>query len=368
MLGFPRFAPRAGLRRGSALALGAALLACGRSDDSERVAAAIPPPLRVVSLAPAATELVIALGARSALVAVDAMSGRLPGLDELPVVDLAGSAELEPDLVVVPELGSDLEPVAEQLRVGCCEVIEAAPHDFDDAFALCRELGARLVGAVRTERLVNEMGRELARLSGASFGRPRPRIAALLGAAPLELAGGHSFATDLIELAGGSSVTHGGGERQVRMSAEQLVATAPDLVLVISAAPLTPDEREAVRAALPDELRLGYFAFDANRFWVRDAVDTARRLRAMVEPLSRELERPTSRGHASHRTSSATRPDAQPESDGTRSGRTTVPVTPAKFVGEFSPTTKPAGVAGVTTLIESLPSLGITPGGIVMVW
>jgi ABC-type Fe3+-hydroxamate transport system substrate-binding protein len=281
---------RAWSYRGAALALSSSLLACGEAAENERVPASITPPVRAVSLAPVGSELLIALGAGAALVGVDSESGRLADLGALPVVGLEEVAALHPDLVLVPRLGSADAAIADRLRFRGSDVIEVAPHDFDDAFALLRDMGARLAAAARARRVENEIGRELARISGASFGRPRPRIAALLGVAPLELAGGHSFATDLIEIAGGSSVTHGGEERLVRMSAEELVAAGPDLVLVILATELPVDEREAVRAALPDGLRVGFFAFDADRFWVRDAVGTAARLRAVVEPLSLELE------------------------------------------------------------------------------
>jgi ABC-type hemin transport system substrate-binding protein len=269
------------------------LVACGSSEE-----APIPPPsssfpLRAVSLAPAGSELLLELGAAHLLVAVDDASRRIPGLRDLPAVDLAGAAALDPDLLLVPALSGADERLFEELRARGSDVIEVAPHNLDDAFGLCRGLGTRLVGAVRAARFVNTLGAELARIGGASFGRPRPRIAAVLAVAPLEIAGGHSFVTDLIEIAGGTSVSHFEAEPRIPTTAEELYALRPDLVLVTSPSEMSERERAAVRAALPGVARLDFFVFDPERFWVRDGVDTARRLRAIVEPLSRELERET---------------------------------------------------------------------------
>lgn len=288
-----KYSPRA--LGGTTLALVSLLVACGPSQED------VPPPpprslpLRVVSLSPAASEFVLALGAASTLIAVDGESWRLPRLTHLPIVELDGAVDLHPDLVLVPALRREDQPLAEQLRAHGGQVIEVAPHDFDDVFALCRSLGTRLVGYARATVFENTMARELASTSGSFYGRPRPRIAAVIGVEPLVVAGGHSFTTDLIELAGGSSVTHALEEPKTPMSVAQLIATAPDLLLVVSASALSEREQEAVRLELRDAPRLGFFVFDADRFWVRDGIDAVRRLRALVEPLSRDMERSRSR-------------------------------------------------------------------------
>jgi ABC-type Fe3+-hydroxamate transport system substrate-binding protein len=176
----------------------------------------------------------------------------------------------------------------DQLRADGFEVIEFAPHDFDDAFELCRSLGARLVGPARARAFEHGIARELAQIGAQSFQRPRPRVLAVLDVAPLVVAGGHSFATDLIEIAGGSSVTHELEERRIELTLAEIEALAPDRVLLIRETAWTDAERDAARLALLGAAQIFFFSFDFDGLWMRDAVDAARRLRALIEPLSRE--------------------------------------------------------------------------------
>jgi ABC-type Fe3+-hydroxamate transport system substrate-binding protein len=120
-------------------------------------------------------------------------------------------------------------------------------------------------------------------------------VAAVIAAEPLEFAGGHSFVTDLIEIAGGSSVTHGGEEVRIAFGTEELKAFAPDLLLVVSQGEMLEKERTAIRQSLPAGYRIEFFAFDADQILTHEAVEAARRLRAVIEPLSDELERTTLR-------------------------------------------------------------------------
>ena len=272
-------------------ALCALLVACGGQEEPAPQPTALSPPpagLRVVSLFPAASAFVLDLGAASTLIAVDRESARLAELGPLPIVALEDAPGLRPDLVLVPELRFEDAPILERLRAVGSEVIEIAPRDYDDVFALCRGLGARLAGQARAAAFERSMGRELGALAAASRGRWRPRVAAVIGIEPLELASAHSFATDLIELAGGTSTTHDHVQLLRPASLAQLAATVPDLVLVVSATPMAEPAREAARNALGDAVPIEFFVLDTN-FWVRDGSDAVRRLQAVIEPLSRAM-------------------------------------------------------------------------------
>lgn len=243
---------------------------------------------RVVSLSPEASEVLLALGAAESLIAVDPDSRDLVGLEMLPiVVDLDASVALAPDLVVVPTLdGVDLQ-IAERLRAQGSDVLEFAPHNFDDAYELCRVLGFRVGRAAEARAYVRRHSRELALMSAAAFGYQRPRVAVVVGLAPLEIAGGHSFSTDLVEIAGAESVTHGSDELRIPMTAAELLAAAPDLVLVTSASPMSEDDRRGVRALIGDGPEIAFMEFDRKHFWLRSAVEIARQLRELVQPLVR---------------------------------------------------------------------------------
>ena len=97
----------------------------------------------------------------------------------------------------------------------------------------------------------------------------------------------HSFTTDLIEIAGAESVTHGIDELRVPMTVAELQASAPDLVLIVSASPISEDDRRDARALIGDGPEIAFMVFDRKHFWLRRAVETARQLRERLQPLVR---------------------------------------------------------------------------------
>jgi ABC-type Fe3+-hydroxamate transport system substrate-binding protein len=245
-------------------------------------------PSRVVSLSPLATRFVLAIGARGRLVGVDAISAQLPELAGLPAVDLRDAADLRPDLVLVPEAPAPDDPTALALHRRGARIAEFAPHDFEDALALVRGVGAELVGAADASRFEAAFSRPLARIGGDSHGQARPRVVAVVSVDPLWIAGGHSFETDLIEIAGGTSVTHPGNEPRLAIGADRWRELAPDLVLVIGAPPASPRDERALRNALPPGPVVAFFAFDPS-FWLEASDEPARRLRAVIAPISARL-------------------------------------------------------------------------------
>jgi len=203
------------------------VLACGPAADREPRSPARELPLRaeasgprrIVALSPQASRWVVAIGAGRRLVGVDAASSRLPALAEIPAVQWEEAADLGPDLVLVPVPPPAGDPAAERLHAQGGRWIEFAPHSLEDVFDLTRRVGAEIVGAAEALRFETQVARPLALIGGSSFGRARPRVLAVTALDPLALAGGHSFETDLIEIAGGSSLTHGGSEPRLTVIA-----------------------------------------------------------------------------------------------------------------------------------------------------
>jgi ABC-type Fe3+-hydroxamate transport system substrate-binding protein len=149
-----------------------------------------------VSLTPVGTEIVLALGQRERLLAVDAASAGMRGVGDLPVTESAAAGSFAPDVVLAPPR----EAAAVRRSAPAARIIEVEPHNFDDAWELCTSIGAALGREREAHRFVLETSRPLAELGRESFAR-RPRG----GAGPRGPRGGGRpyFATDLIELAGG---------------------------------------------------------------------------------------------------------------------------------------------------------------------
>ena len=234
----------------------------------------------VVSLSPAATRFVLAIGAQELLLGVDEDSKALPGTEPLPTLNLATARQVAPDLVLV----SAPAPQATRPPGGArgTEYIEFAPHDLEEVFDLTRSLGERLVGRAQAIRFERGIARPLARIGGSSPRKDRPRVAAVVDLDPVRLAGGHSFATDLIEIAGGTSVTHGGEEETIQLADMDWQRLAPDLVLVLTREELGPSPRSALRDVLPPEHPVIFFPFDAESFWLDSPAETASQLQEVL--------------------------------------------------------------------------------------
>jgi ABC-type Fe3+-hydroxamate transport system substrate-binding protein len=225
--------------------------------------------------------ILLALGARHRVVAVDAESARLPGLAALPVADVASAAAYAPTVLIVPAAQAE----AARIAVPAASVVDATPHDYDEAWGLFVFIGAVLGREADARRAVREASRPLAELGAASFGRRRPRVAGVLSLEPLQVAGGHSFVTDLIELAGGESATHGTDEPRLTWSRADLVAAAPELVVVFASAEPSAGERARAHSVLGPGTPIEFVAFVGERDWLSGSLPAARRLHGWIAAL-----------------------------------------------------------------------------------
>jgi ABC-type hemin transport system substrate-binding protein len=226
----------------------------------------------------------LALGAVDRLVAVDEGSRSIPQLGHLPVTDLASArSDFAADLILVDEIGLD-DSVERRARAEGAQVFAVQPHDLEDVVALARAVGATLLEQQEVNRYERELLRPLALVAGTALDENRPRALGLVGFEPLELAGGHSFETDLIQIAGATSMTHGGDETRELTSIEGIHASNPDILIVISREPLAPAKEAFLRSMISGEIRLLFFEFDRDDFWLEDAEVDALRLRQLLFP------------------------------------------------------------------------------------
>jgi ABC-type Fe3+-hydroxamate transport system substrate-binding protein len=249
------------------LALGALLAGCAeradpppaseaRDDFGARLDMGAPPPARIVSLNPATTELLFALGA----------GGRLVGRSEwdrwpdaaLAVPDLGPALRpnveavigARPDLVVL-YAGRDNAAAAEQLRAAGIRTVALRVDRIADFRRAALLLGAA-TGRERPARaLVDSVDRTLAAVRAATAGRPRPTVFIHTWDHPVITSGAHDFLSELVEIAGARNVYADVRRPSPQVSLEDVVRRDPDLVLAspAAAARLTSDPAwRAVRA------------------------------------------------------------------------------------------------------------------------
>jgi iron complex transport system substrate-binding protein len=222
---------RAAARAGTLLALLAAA-AAGAARAGEPA-----PARRIVSLNPSLTAILLAVGARGALVGVDDWSARqqaevagLPTVGGLFNPSLEAVVALAPDLVVLVPSAEQRDFRARLDEVGIAR-LELDPVSFEDVLDTIVTLGRRVgreavaqerVAAIRaTRRAVEERVR----------GRPPLRGVLVLQRDPLFVAGRGSFVDDMLRAVGVENLGAEFAEPWPRVSREWLIAAAPALLL-----------------------------------------------------------------------------------------------------------------------------------------
>ncbi len=200
--------------------------------------------VRVVSLAPALTEDLFAIGAGPSVVGVDAFSNRpaaalrLPRVGSMRTVNSEVIAGLAPDLVVgIPYQTPNLRDLA---RTGVAT--RTLPVDtLAQDFAAIATLG-RLTGHERqAAHVLATLHRRLAAAARATAGRGVPRVLAVIGVAPIYTAGRGSYIDDLFTIVHVRNVAGNVAAAFPAVSAETILADDPD-VLVVPAGTVLPDE------------------------------------------------------------------------------------------------------------------------------
>lgn len=223
----------------------ALLAACGRGatvagnpsiDDFGDTVALPATPKRIVSLNPTTTELLYAIGAGGRLVgrtSYDLLPAEVRQVPDLgpglrPNVEAVLAAR--PDLVIL-YASQDNRDAARRLRAAH---VPTASYRVDRVadFARVTEALGRLTGDSAAARAtVDSVGRTLALTLASTASLPRPRVFWFLWESPLLAAGGGSFLTELLHVAGARNVYDSLPDPSPVVTFEDLLRRDPDVVL-----------------------------------------------------------------------------------------------------------------------------------------
>jgi len=207
----------------------------GLTDDAGVALRIATPPRRIVSLIPATTELVFALGAGDRLV------GRTSWCDfpaeALAVPDLGNGigpnieavVAARPDLVLLYKSGSN-RSAAEQLRSFGLATLELATDRMEDFDRITRLLGVALGKSVEAESLVVRTARDLD--SASVLPSSRPTVFILAWDRPPMTLGRGSFLSEILERAGARNLFDDLATSSAPISIEAVASRNPDFVLV----------------------------------------------------------------------------------------------------------------------------------------
>lgn len=215
------------------------------TDWSGRSVELAAPAQRVVALIPAATEMVIRMGATQRLVARTDYDEE-PELRELPSVGGGLTPSLEwlvarrPDLVVAwPDERS--RDVVSRLGAAGIAVYAARMETLDDIRRTARDLGTLLGRRPRADTLVARMDALLDSVSHAVEDLPKARVLYLESRDPPLVVGSGTYLNELIAIAGGENVFTDAASPWPRVSLEEIVRRAPEVLLLPVADPAAAD-------------------------------------------------------------------------------------------------------------------------------
>lgn len=216
------------------------------------------PATRIVSLVPALTEMLFAIGAGSQVVAVSSYDDYPPEVTRLPRVgalldpDVERILALRPDLVATYGSQDTLET---QLTRAGIRTFSYRHGSLEALFQTLGGLGAATGRTADAARVVSDIRRQIEAIRTRVDGRARPRVLLVFGREPRSLrqiyvSGGVGFLHEMLEIAGGANVFADVRRESVQPSSETLLARAPEVILEIhETRTIAGDEAARERAA-----------------------------------------------------------------------------------------------------------------------
>jgi iron complex transport system substrate-binding protein len=192
---------------------------------------------RIVSLAPSITETVYVLGDGERLVGVTDYcdyppeATRKPRVGGISTPSFEAILSLRPDLVVATSESNYAEHVERLTSLGL-PVYVIRPVDFETTLESIERVGEVLGRAAAARARVVAMRRDADAIARAVAGAPRPRVLYVVWPNPLIAPGRGTLITELIERAGGESVTRAEPLPYPRLSLETVVERRPDRIIV----------------------------------------------------------------------------------------------------------------------------------------
>jgi iron complex transport system substrate-binding protein len=193
-------------------------------------------PRRVVSLNPATTEIIFAIGAGSrlvgrskydlwpdsALLVASVGNGLQPNVEAVLGV--------HPDLVVL-YASQDNKPAVARLRAAGVSTVALRTDHIDDFRRAVSMLGSILGDSARARTVVDSVYKTVDSVRAATTGGPRPTVFWHIWDAPLITIGSGSFMTELVTIAGARNIYDDIKGASAQISLEDVARRNPDFIL-----------------------------------------------------------------------------------------------------------------------------------------
>ena len=193
-------------------------------------------PRRIVSLTPAITEILFAIGAGEKVVGVtqycdyppEARTRTQVGGFSGATVSVEQVRSLKPDLVILSaEMHARIVSLLDDLGIPS---YAAEPRNFSQVYATIELMGEITGCRDGAEKIITVMKGKIAMVEDYVRGRERPGVFWILNEDPLMTAGAETFVSEAIKLAGGRNIFEELREQWPMVSPEQVLLRKPDWV------------------------------------------------------------------------------------------------------------------------------------------
>jgi len=192
---------------------------------------------RVVSLAPNLTENIFAVGAGDRLVGVTKFCNYPEDAQKIQQVGDTISPNIETIIALKPQIvfvstASQLETFMKTLEAQGITVFVTNPKDLNGVLANLRQLGEIFGTPERTTVLLNELQERILAVDEQARDKQKTKTFVQISKEPLFTIGKESFLTEIIERAGGVSVTKEVATAYPKISKETALALNPDAIIL----------------------------------------------------------------------------------------------------------------------------------------
>jgi iron complex transport system substrate-binding protein len=200
-------------------------------------------PQRIVSIIPATTEMLFAMGVGPRVIGVGNFDRHPPEVLTRTKVgglidpDVERIISLKPDLVVVYGTQSDLRMQLDRAGIPVFLYQHAGLPDITQTI---RDLGMRVGNAPEGNELAERIEKAISDVRKRVGGRPRPRTLLVFGRDAETLRGIYAsgavgFLNDMLEAAGGANVFGEVKRQSLQATSELVIARAPEVIIEIGA-------------------------------------------------------------------------------------------------------------------------------------
>jgi len=204
-------------------------------------------PQRVVCLIPSVADIVYSLGDGTDVIAISAFTKYPEEALKKPSIGLPLNPSLEtivalhPDLVLGSGDLNTLEFAGHLQRLGI-PVFMVNPHGIAGIYSSILSLGSALNRKTDADALVRRLSARMEAVKARVAGKQKVRVFMAIWYDPVMTIGKGAFISELIDAAGGRSVTDDIVQEWPEVSLETLVARQPDALLFLKGTPITAKE------------------------------------------------------------------------------------------------------------------------------